>query len=97
MMIMVLTTVLRLQITTLAPLVVEVVHQVGRGRDIHRKVQRIRIHLKLLDQCTILRMDILRTNHHPLQLEVTNVRMSEVEFFMYFKYHLQNVFKNRLV
>ena len=90
MMIMVLTTVLRLQITTLAPLVVEVVHQVGRGRDIHKKVQQIRILLKLLDQCIILRMDILRTNHHPLQPEVTNVRMSEVDVFMYFKYHIKN-------
>ena len=88
MMIMVLTTVLRLQITTLAPLVVEVVHQVGRARDIHKKVQQIRILLKLLDQCIIPRMDILRTNHHLLQLEVTNVRMSEVDVFMYFKYHV---------
>ena len=58
-----------------------------------RVVERLE-HLKLLDQCIIPRMDILRTNHHLLQLEVTNVRMSEVDVFMYFKYHIKKELSN---
>merc|ERR1712183_627241 len=33
--------------------------------------------------CTILRMDILRTNHHPLQLEVTNPRQVLIRMFLH--------------